>query len=78
MGDGLASGSDPLADLVRVASSAVIRSRQMKSNGPAGLGLRHPLETAPSELGQHRFLPYGHPRVAVPQYGRDIIMEERS
>ena len=27
----------------------------MKSNGPARLGLRHPLGTAPSELGQHRF-----------------------
>ena len=37
LGGGFASGSDPLADLVRVATSAVIRSRQMKSTGPAGL-----------------------------------------
>jgi hypothetical protein len=34
VGDDLAPGPDPLADLVRAATSAVIRSRQMKSNGP--------------------------------------------
>src|SRR6516165_2326407 len=43
------------SDLPGPACGCYPKARQMKSNGPAGLGLRHPLGTAPSELGQHRF-----------------------
>src|SRR5215831_8184900 len=36
-------------------ASLRLLSKSPADDGPAGLGLRHPLGTAPSELGRHRF-----------------------